>query len=403
MKIRTKIKVSLLVCLSFNLVILFFTFQITYNLRGLAEKINQSKDIILATKDLGVAVEDHVLTYYKVMYYDQAITPKELLLSEKNLIKIKLQDLNNFVDQKYNNNNIPHERKINNKDIYKLIDSYRSLDVVFNDLKSETGRLSVENTKQRIYETSENYYLDFQKNISRVVDNENNEIANLSKERDLGLTFFKKFMLAFAFFSMAIILGIMFWIIKTVINPILQLEKATDKISSGDFEVSLDDAGTSEIAMLTKGFNKMALALKANQKSIAIHQQTIFEAAKMNSIAEMAKGIAYEINTPLKALILNTELLEMRNLKFQYPNPDITTMVNAMLATENKIDSIIKGLMGVTKEADHNDQDYFSCKNLIENTLNLCNEMIKKNHIEIIVNPNFLEYKLRGNINLLVH
>ncbi len=69
----------------------------------------------------------------------------------------------------------------------------------------------------------------------------------------------------------AVCLGIWFALVRLVITPLGQVEKATKALSQGQFDTQVPVNGNDEIARLGSGFNLMSKKL---QQSMARHQQT---------------------------------------------------------------------------------------------------------------------------------
>jgi two-component system NtrC family sensor kinase len=92
-------------------------------------------------------------------------------------------------------------------------------------------------------------------------------------------------------------------IYRKVINPLVMLERATEKIGRGDFSaISHPTRIESEVDRLVLAFNRMAEELDARQEQI-IHSR------KIASLGTLVSGVAHELNNPINNIILTIDTL----------------------------------------------------------------------------------------------
>ncbi len=92
-------------------------------------------------------------------------------------------------------------------------------------------------------------------------------------------------------------------IYRKVINPLVLLERATEKIGQGDFSaISHPTRIESEVDRLILAFNRMAEELDARQEQI-IHSR------KIASLGTLVSGVAHELNNPINNIILTIDTL----------------------------------------------------------------------------------------------
>lgn len=105
--------------------------------------------------------------------------------------------------------------------------------------------------------------------------------------------------------------------------------------------------------------------------------------AKLASLGEMAGGVAHEINNPLAIISMNAaQLLELLD------DPDATKdelkmFVEKIQKTTARIDRIVKGLKSFARGGELDPFISTSVKSIIENTLELCSEKLKKHAVEL--------------------
>jgi len=137
------------------------------------------------------------------------------------------------------------------------------------------------------------------------------EALNLWKEKipssaRLAIGIFSVFMFAFSvFFS--------FIFARNISNPIITLANATQKVSSGDQNVTLNLKEEGEMGILIASFNQMVKDLKSKNEEL-MHIQ------RVAAWKEVAQRMAHEIKNPLTPILLSTE--RIRKKYISNTNPD---------------------------------------------------------------------------------
>ncbi len=105
--------------------------------------------------------------------------------------------------------------------------------------------------------------------------------------------------------------------------------------------------------------------------------------AKLASLGEMAGGVAHEINNPLAVISLNAsqlaELIEDEDIKKE----DLKGFVEKIIKTTSRIDRIVKGLKSFARGGESDPFISTSIKTIVENTLELCSEKLKKHSVDL--------------------
>jgi signal transduction histidine kinase len=143
---------------------------------------------------------------------------------------------------------------------------------------------------------------------------------NLSKQEraDIATTLKMSVIVLFVALAIIIVVGmtVNVRIARSIVTPILDLERITKKITRGDFSETIAVTGRDEIASLAESFNQMedkldhAMAsLEEIIKKLQEKQSQLVEAEKLAAIGKLAAGIAHEINNPLTSVLTFSNLM----------------------------------------------------------------------------------------------
>ena len=122
--------------------------------------------------------------------------------------------------------------------------------------------------------------------------------------------------------------------------------------------------------------------LEAERREI---EAKLIMSSKMSTLGEMAAGIAHEINNPL-CLIGGTAFLLRQKIKKE--KVDMLKMCEELANIENTVERIAKithGLLAFARNAERDPVAHVSLLEIINETLKLCGEKLKKNGILVKV------------------
>ncbi len=141
--------------------------------------------------------------------------------------------------------------------------------------------------------------------------------------------------LAIIFMSLGLglFLSVIFGILlsKTIISPISSLTRKAQKITSGDFEFTIDVKSSDEIGLLTETFNDMAVELNNTLKQIQSEKdkvETIIKHMADGVIAFDSDGEIIHINPAAKKLMRTQKIEKMSfNQIFAQAEPKVTQAI----------------------------------------------------------------------------
>lgn len=120
------------------------------------------------------------------------------------------------------------------------------------------------------------------------------------------------------------------------------------------------------------------------KKEVLTLTRSLVQTSKMAALGEMAGGIAHEINSPLGIIVGNIELIKAKMSGDKYNDEKVNKLLSKVEATSFRIARIIQGLLNFSREASHDIFEVTDIREIISESLSLCSEKFKSNHILFI-------------------
>jgi signal transduction histidine kinase len=188
------------------------------------------------------------------------------------------------------------------------------------------------------------------------------------------------------FLAIAIVIVMFFgfyFIFNRLINrPLDQLQKAMDKVESGNLDVRLPAEKEDEIGQLEGHFNHMVQNLQTSKQEIdELHFEQLKRADKLVTLGELAAEMAHEINNPAGIVMSRTDFIQMDSEK--YPqlkkyNEDFDVILSQIKKISKITGNILKYSRKLPKEFQKANLEVIS-----EETLNILGPRLAKKKITI--------------------
>ena len=142
-------------------------------------------------------------------------------------------------------------------------------------------------------------------------------------------------LIAFALAAMLALSAFIAYFVRIWIGkPVRDLVKATNQVSSGNFNYTIENVGKDELGMLGGSFNKMT-------KSLAEARMQLFQSDKMASLGRLAAGVAHEINNPLTAVLTYSSFLQKRIKDDPAVQEDLGVIVRETIRSREIVKSLL--------------------------------------------------------------
>ena len=97
---------------------------------------------------------------------------------------------------------------------------------------------------------------------------------------------------------------------RSISQPLAQLSHAAHLVGTGNLSTHVEATSADEIGELSRVFNKMVTNLNETSTKRSQLEMQLLHAQKLESIGQLAAGIAHEINTPIQYVGDNTQFLQ---------------------------------------------------------------------------------------------
>ena len=121
---------------------------------------------------------------------------------------------------------------------------------------------------------------------------------------------------------------------RLITRPIAELVTANRSLAQGDMGVRVTPAGSGEVAMLGRSFNKMAVTLQQTQQEL-LHKE------RLASMGQLSAGVAHEINNPLGTILLFADILYQETAVTDPHREDLKLIIDETVRCKNIVADLL--------------------------------------------------------------
>jgi signal transduction histidine kinase len=201
----------------------------------------------------------------------------------------------------------------------------------------------------------------------------------VTEERLLIDRLFQRAMILFiisvvVFLALGIVVA--FYLSRMLVQPLVQMQQAMDKIAHGDFTpLPEPEPGTysEEFFALFRAFNRMIHELEA-------HQEQLVQSRKIAAVGTLTSGIAHELNNPINNIVLTAESLK-EDFK-ELSQEEAMGLIQDILIQSERASEIVKGLLDFSR-AEHPEFEALSIGAVVQDTLKLVRNQLTLSGIHV--------------------
>jgi len=194
-----------------------------------------------------------------------------------------------------------------------------------------------------------------------------------------------------------LIIGITYYMIRTITRPVGEMVAATERIAAGQFDQEVPAGAAGEITLLAESFNTMLKSLrqmkadleewgrtleekvKQRTEELVVMHDRVAQSERLASLGMLAAGVAHEINNPLGG-ILSLTALSLEDMPPDDPNRENLAEV---VRQAQRCRDIVRGLLEFSRQS-RAAQEPTDLNKVLQDTLALITKQAQFFNIEVV-------------------
>jgi two-component system NtrC family sensor kinase len=137
---------------------------------------------------------------------------------------------------------------------------------------------------------------------------------------------------------------------KRISVPIKQMAVASQEITGGNLETTVEVTSNDELGDLAETFNVMAASLKQRDEQLKeFTRSKIMESERLALIGQLAANVAHELNNPLQGIVTYSHLL-LEKMPSNGTSEKDSSSIQRIVTQANRCRDIIRGLLDFSRQ-----------------------------------------------------
>ncbi len=165
---------------------------------------------------------------------------------------------------------------------------------------------------------------------------------------------------------------------ERISRPLETLVEGTVKVAEGDLSHRIHIPPGDEIGELAANFNQMTAEILEDRRQIEETSRKLTDAEKLATIGRLATAMAHEIRNPLTAIKLNIQKVGKSPSLSQLERDQMSIAESGI----RQVERLVKDILSYARSPKLT-KDWFSARQLMEDTLTFAEEHIEDKRIEV--------------------
>ena len=187
-------------------------------------------------------------------------------------------------------------------------------------------------------------------NLKKVSNSVKDLTASIKKEANENVSSSRTLIIGFAIVAIIVAIGINFWVLQSIRNPLAEVLRVMTKVSDGDLREQVEVRSSDEIGKLSEGFNQLINQLSSMLNEITSSSQ------QLSAAAEQTSAISSQSH---------------KNINKQKEQTDM--MATAMTQMTATVDEVAASATNTAKEVRNADQEAIEGQKIVQKSIDSIN------------------------------